>query len=110
MDNFLIRIILMIKFLYYRVTDWLSGKKQQSKDIEAEFGELLISGKDKAEINLPSLPRNVEVKFKDNQQHIPCDHHHDKLNHKVSRHHHQYQLIIDWHVSSLREITWIVYF
>lgn len=110
MNNFLVRVILMLKILYFRVTDWLLGRKVQHKHIDAETGELLVSGKDHTEINLPTLPRIIEVKFKHEHRSIPCDHHHDKLDYEICRHEHQYKLIIKWHVSSLREITWIAYF
>ena len=110
MNNFSVGIILMLKILYYKVTDWLLGRKVQEKQIDAEFGELLVQGKDCTEINLPTLPKAIEVKFRHPHQHIPCDHHHDKLQYEISRHHHQYKLIISWHVSTLREIDWIAYF
>lgn len=100
----------MLKLVYYRVTDWLLGKNPQSKNVDAEFGELFVTGEDSTEILLPQLPRVIEVKFRHEHHHIPCDHHHDKLKYEVARNKHQYKLIIQWHVSTLREIDWIAYF
>ncbi len=110
MTSFLIRIIMILKIAYYKVTDWLLGRKPQKKDVEVEFGELVVSGSDSTEIDLPILPRGIEVKFKHEHHHTPCDQHKDKLSYKVARNHHKYKLVIEWNVSTLREVTWIAYF
>lgn len=100
----------MLKLYWYRALELFSGKTSPKKNVEAEFGELLVTGRDKTEINLPYLPRVIEVKFKDREHHVPCNMHHDKLEYEICRHHHEYKLIIEWHVGNMREISWIVYF
>ena len=110
MRIFLIRMIMILKIIYYKVTDWVLGRKPQKKDVEVEFGELCVSGSDSTEIDLPILPRVIEVKFKHNHHHVPCDHYKDELKYKLVRNHHQYKLVIEWDVSTLREVSWIAYF
>jgi|ERR1700748_3407935 len=103
-------ITMLLKYTYYKLLDLLAGRKSSKKEIEAEFGDLDVSGRGEVEIDLPTLPKVIEVKFKDHSHHIPCDQHHDKLEYSLHRHHHAYKLIIKWHINSLREIAWIAYF
>lgn len=78
-----------------------------------QSGELIVTGKDEAKIVLRSFPIKVKVDFKDECDIIPCNpHHHDELEWEV-RHNHNHTghvLIIKWHVSGVREITWTALF
>ena len=109
MLNF-VKVITMLKLFFYRTMELFSGKNKKKKDIEVECGELFVTGKDNVEIDLPILPRAIEVKFKHREHHIPCNPHHHKLSWEVCKHHHQYKLIIKWDVSDLSEIIWVAYF
>ncbi len=99
----------MLKLYYFRVLDFFGGKTSKRKE-EAEVGELTVSGQGETEIQLDSLPRFIEMKFRESEHHVPCDPHHDKLHHEVRRIHHKYFLVIKWHVASVREIVWAIYF
>lgn len=109
MNNFF-KVLVMLKLYFFRALEFLKGRKNTPKDVEAETGDLLVSGIGETEILLPSLPRVIEVNFKDTQIHIPCDHHHDKLEYEICKHHHTYKLIIKWHVGNFREVVWIAFF
>lgn len=89
-----------------------------------QFGELTVTGDNSTNILLSGWPREVIVRFKHNHHHVPCNpNHHDHLSYhiksedepqhvhqRVNHHHHdrQYFLIIEWKVSGIREIDWIV--
>jgi hypothetical protein len=73
-------------------------------------GELIVTGRDKAQISLHKFPSKVEVWFKEELEPIPCNpHHHDSLEwevHRTNTNHSGYVLVIKWHVSGVREIKW----
>ena len=79
-----------------------------------QAGELIVTGKDKAIIPLHGYPREVNCHFKHGLDMVPCNpHHNDELEYEVhtSHHHHGgFVLIIQWHVSGVREITWHVHY
>jgi hypothetical protein len=79
-----------------------------------QSGELIVTGKDKAQILLNGFPSKVHVHFTDEGYIIPCNpHHHDELRWDVFRsntHHGGYTLIIDWSVTGVREIKWTVWY
>jgi hypothetical protein len=107
--EYIFKVITMIKLFYYRTLDFLAGKTNKRKE-DAEIGELVVTGKGETEIPLESLPRLVEMKFKDCQDPVPCNPHHDKFHHEIHRKDHKYFMIIKWNVSSVREIVWAIYF
>ena len=78
-----------------------------------QSGEIIVTGKDEAVINLKGKPSKVIVHFKDHSHVVPCNHHHhDELEWEVQRYkrHHQhlsgYVLVIKWDVTNVREIKW----
>lgn len=89
-----------------------------------QSGELTVTGKGSSLIPLSARPREVLVRFKREHEPVPCaPHHHDRLehriehededtrdHHRVGHHHHDrlFFLFIEWEVSGLREIEWIV--
>jgi hypothetical protein len=103
------RIIIMLKLFYYKVLDAIMGKTNKRKE-DAEIIDLVVTDKGHTEIPLESLPRLIEIKFKDSSGPTPCDPHHDKLHHEVHRRKNKYFLIVKWHVSSVREVIGAIYF
>lgn len=103
------RIIMALKLFWYKTLDFFCGKTNTRKE-DAEIIDLTVTDKGHTEIPLESLPRLIEVKFKDSCDPIPCDPHHDKLHYEVERRKHKYFLVIKWHVSSVREIIGAIYF
>lgn len=92
-----------------------------------QSGELVVTSKDKAEIELGKRhPDRVIVRFKDDHVIVPCNpKHHDELRWEVkNRHHHHphdhrhdhckhedsYVLTIKWHVTGVRTIEWHVFY
>lgn len=89
-----------------------------------QSGNLTVTGNDLTIIPLRGKPRNVEVHFKFEKHHHPCNpHHHDHLHwsiryededphmhRRLDHHHHDrlFFLIIEWEVESVREIDWFV--
>ena len=89
-----------------------------------QSGTLTVTGKNSTIIPLSGRPRETEVHFKHEHNPVPCNpHHHDHLewkvifededaksHHKVNHHHHDrlFFLMIEWDVSGLREIDYIV--
>jgi hypothetical protein len=90
-----------------------------------QSGSLTVTGEGKTNIVLSGRPREVIVHFKNEVEHVPCNphHHHDHLQHHVrhededkgghkkpGHHHHdrQFFLEIEWRVTGIREICWIV--
>jgi len=93
-------------------------------------GELVVTGKDKVEIELGErCPREIIIMFIDEAVCIPCNpKHHDHVKHGVKehyphthshsdhrhhhhdarKHHNKYILEIEWHVSGVRVIEWTV--
>ena len=73
-----------------------------------QAGELIVAGKDTVRIELHHFPRRVEVKFTDNLNIPPCSpRHEDDLRYEVrSTASGKYILLIKWHVSNVREISW----
>lgn len=91
-----------------------------------QSGELTVTGIGTSLISLSGKPREVLVHFKCEVEHVPCNpHHHDKLKHKIEykdedlKEHHKHHkhhphhvrlffLLIEWEVSSIRDIEWTV--
>jgi hypothetical protein len=88
-------------------------------------GTLTVTGDNSTLIALSGRPREVIVVFKHDHEPPPCDphHHKDKLewkvtfededphvHHHLGHHHHDrlWFLFIEWKVSGVREIEWIV--
>jgi hypothetical protein len=91
--------------------------------MQHQSGELTVIGTDQITIKLHGIPKKVDVHFDDEDDApIPCNPHHpdtleyevvipdDKHKHKKHHKHNKQfpQLIIKWHVNSLREIVWHV--
>ena len=78
-----------------------------------QSGELDVSGKDRIRIDLHKLPRDVKVRFSDDDCIVPCNpHHRDFVEfeiHATNRHHGGYVLIISWEVTGVRKIKWTAY-
>lgn len=72
--------------------------------------ELIVVGKDSIHIDLGRRhPKLVSVRFKPSHHHRhPCNHHQDKVEAFVKRRDHLFILIIEWDVSSPRDIIWEV--
>ena len=94
-----------------------------------QSGELTVTGEGKTIIVLRGRPREAVATFKPDHGPVPCDphphHHHDELKIKIEHedenmrehhkpgHHHrerQFFLVIEWKVSSVREIDWFVFY
>jgi hypothetical protein len=92
-----------------------------------QSGELVVTGKDKVEIDLGHRhPKSVIVKFSDDCVIVPCNpRHHDELRWDVKNRHHkhphdarhdhckhrdEYILTIKWHVTGVRTIEWVAYY
>lgn len=79
-----------------------------------QSGELVVSGKDSLNIHLKGLPKKVSVHFVDDCDLVPCNPHHvDFLEYEVHvshTHHHGFTLVINWHVSGVREIKWSAHY
>lgn len=89
-----------------------------------QTGQLVVTGTDFTSIVLSGRPREVFVRFKAEQHHVPCNpHHKDHLAYEIvvededlhehskleHRHHdRKFFLLIEWEVQSVREIDWIV--
>lgn len=99
-----------LKLFYYKTLDFLCGRTNKAKKIDAEVGELFVTGKGFTEIPLETLPKLIELKFNDHDNPVPCDNHHDKLHWELKRNHHRYILIVNWHVASVRELVFAIYF
>jgi hypothetical protein len=78
-----------------------------------QIGELIVVGKDQAVIHLLKLPHKVHVRFKHEQQIVPCaPHDYDSLEFEIlcnyEGHRHPFNLVIKWNTSAPREIVWSV--
>lgn len=89
-----------------------------------QSGTLTVTGEGTTHIALSGRPREVIVRFKCEIEPVPCNpHHHDHLqhhirhededmrdHHKPGHHHHdrRFFLEIEWRVTGIREIDWIV--
>jgi hypothetical protein len=87
-------------------------------------GNLTVSGDNFVRIPLSKYPHHVDVKFVGDQIPVPCNpHHHDELKYFIEtvdedpRHHHdhphrhhdrEFFLFIEWKVSGVREIHYLV--
>lgn len=96
-----------VKLLWFRL---LGKNHNKNNEHEIQFGELIVNSKGKSEIELHCLPKRIEVKFKDCQNVIPCNPHHDKLHWDIKKHHGKHILVINWDTSSLREIKWVLFY
>lgn len=114
-------------FLLYRkihlllIKDCVQGDTMQS-------GELVVVGADQVVIDLGARPPGgVIVEFHDHHHiHVPCNpKHHDELRYEIKNihHHHphdkrhdhcahedKYLLTIQWSVTGVRVINWVVYY
>ena len=77
-------------------------------------GDLVVTGKDHAAMPLPGhrKPESHCVKFDDRCIQPPCNpHHHDLVEAEIRRHAHgYYELVVSWHVSSVRTVHWSVHY
>lgn len=96
-----------IKLLWFR----LFGKNHnKNNEHEIQFGDLVVTGKDKFEVELPCIPKRVRVEFTDNPNMVPCNPHHDRVSWDIKKHHGKHLFIINWHVSGIREIKWTLFY
>ena len=73
----------------------------------AKVGRMTVVAKNHIEIPMGGYePRKIEVKFIDEQCHIPCETHHDKLLHRFFRKGYQTFLFIEWDVANARIVEW----
>jgi hypothetical protein len=93
-----------------------------------QSGNLIVTGENFTSIMLSGRPREVVVRFKDEEEferrHHPCNPHHKDFlayevvredetlaeHHRLEHHHHDrlFFLLIKWRVEGVREIDWIV--
>jgi len=75
-----------------------------------QSGELIVTGKDRAYIELHGFPSEVKVYFKDCEEVVPCNHHHhDELEWEVHASNvrlNGFVLVIRWSVTNVREVAW----
>jgi len=81
----------------------------------SQSGELIVTGTNSLTITLDSFPSSTKVKFKDeHHEHAPCDPGNvDYVScdaHVSNTVQSGFVLIIQWSVSSVREIVWHVYY
>lgn len=73
-----------------------------------QSGELIVTGTDQISINLNGMPAEVKVRFKDEEQIVPCNPHHlDFLEFEIQSVV-GFILLIKWNVTNIREIKWHV--
>lgn len=75
-----------------------------------QSGELIVTGKDSAQIILRGIPAKVHVHFAHELEVVPCNpHHKDSLSWEVDTSHpSRCALNIEWSVTGVREIKWTV--
>ena len=83
-----------------------------------QSGQLIVTGNSEVAISLRGVPSKVIVNFEDDCVVLPCNpKHFDELQWEVLEghehcHHHgsDFELLIGWEVSGVREIKWTVYY
>ncbi len=96
-----------IKLLWFRL---LGKNHNQNSEHEIQFAEFTATGKGVNQIELLCPPKRIKVEFKDSPNHVPCDPHHDKLSWDIKKIHGKHFLIINWNVSGIREIKWMLFY
>lgn len=78
--------------------------------IPDQAGELVVTGKGKADIPLRHhQPCEVFVQFQDEHHPAPCNPHHvDEFEWELHYKNSHYVLVVKWEVSGIREIFWAV--
>lgn len=126
MKNFIamayIKFQIFIITLLWKIRDFCNPKSGD----DMHTGELIVTGKGEADIELKQHPVSIKVFFDDEYVIVPCNHHHhDTLHWHVRNLHHnhphdkrhdhcnhkdQFVLVVKWHVHNIRVIKWVIHY